>query len=63
MLERLCGQRPAIIALVNDHFISKAAVTAIKNYNYTFEEQSIVERLVHLLAQGLLKSQQMITQL
>ena len=50
MLERLCGQQPAIIALANDHFISKAALTAIKNYNYTFEEQSIVERLVHLLA-------------
>ena len=50
MLERLCEQQPAIIALANDHSISKAAVTAIKNYSNTFEEQSVVERLVSLLA-------------
>ena len=36
MLERLFEQQPAIIALANDHSISKAAVTAIKNYSYIF---------------------------
>ena len=41
MFERLCEQQPAIIVLAIDHSISKAVVTAIKNYSYTFEEQSV----------------------
>ena len=51
MLERLCEQTPAIMALANvtDDSLSKAALTKIKNCVYNFEEQAIVERMVHVL--------------
>ena len=49
MLERLCEQTPAILALASDESISKAVLTKIKNCAYTFKEQAIAERIVALL--------------
>ena len=49
MLQRLCKQTPAIMALANDESISKTAVSKIKNCASSFEEQAIAERMVVLL--------------
>ncbi|WAR27086.1 ZBED1-like protein [Mya arenaria] len=51
MLKRLCELTPAVISLVttSENTITKAAVTAIKNNAYNFEEHAIVEKLVSVL--------------
>ena len=51
MLERLCEQTPAIMALasITDDSLSKTALTKIKNCVFNFDEQAIVEKMVILL--------------
>ena len=50
MLRRLLEQTPAIFALASDSGeLSKTAVTTIKSYVYSFDEQNLVERLVEVL--------------
>ena len=52
MLRRLLEQTPAILALATDsnETLSKTALATVKGYVYTFEDQSLVERLVEILA-------------
>lgn len=49
MLNRLCEQTPAIMALASDENITKTAVVKIKNCVFNFEEHAVAQRLVVLL--------------
>lgn len=51
VLRRLLEPTPAILALASDsgETLSKTAQTTIKSYVFSFEEQSLVERLVDVL--------------
>ena len=47
MLQRLNEQFPVLMALANDPSLTKHASTTIKNCIFTFEEQAVIENLVH----------------
>jgi hypothetical protein len=49
MMRRLLEQTPAIIVMVNDPKVGKAAVETIKSFSYTFYEQSLVKMVVQFL--------------
>ena len=51
MLRRLIEQSPAVLALASDSgdILSKTAIATIKSFAYSFEEQSLVEKLVDVL--------------
>lgn len=49
MLNRIMEQIPAIMATVTDPTLSKSAASSLKNYVYSFEEQTTVEKLVEVL--------------
>jgi hypothetical protein len=49
MLERLIEQMPYITAVANDISISKSAGVTIKSNLFTFEEQTLAEKLVQIL--------------
>ena len=49
MLERLNEQFPALVALENEPSVSKHANTTLRNWFFSFEEQSIIESVVEIL--------------
>ena len=49
MLERINKLVPAIVATANDSRVNKAAATSVKNFTFSYEEQTISEKLVELL--------------
>jgi hypothetical protein len=50
MLSRLLEQTPAIMAVISDPKLTKNAATVLKNCVFSFEDQSILERVVEILA-------------
>ncbi|XP_048753925.2 E3 SUMO-protein ligase ZBED1-like [Ostrea edulis] len=50
MLQRLVEQTPVLMALANDPDLSKTASNTLKNCVFSFQELSIVEKLVELLS-------------
>ena len=50
MLFQLLEQTPVLVALACDQNISKTASTTVRNCSFTFEEQSMVEKLVEILS-------------
>ena len=49
MLARLLEQGPAILAVLTDPSLSKAAAGTLKNLVFTFDDQTVVENLAHVL--------------
>lgn len=49
MLQRILKLTSSIIAVASDPSLKKPAATTIKNFSYTFEEQSLVEKIVEVL--------------
>ena len=57
MLDRILEQTPAIMAVVTDPELAKSASSTLKNYVFTFEESSLVQKLVDILKPFLMATQ------
>lgn len=49
MLQRLLEQTSCIVAVISDDSCSKAAVNTLKNYVFTMDEHTLVEKVVKVL--------------